>query len=65
MCWFWTQKLALHPNKPPTFLLLYAITNEKTVKLMQIGRLQSASATSPAETRSNNSGPYRSLVYLE
>ena len=24
----------LHSNKPPTFLLVYAITNEMTVKLM-------------------------------
>ena len=51
-----TQKVKLNPNKPPTFLLLYAITNEKTVKLTQIDRLLSASKTSPSETRSNNSG---------
>ena len=64
-CWFgeskvlfWTQKLTLHPNKLPTFLLLYSITNEKTVKLMPIDRLLSASKTSPAETRSSNSGRY-------
>ena len=42
----------------PNVLLLYAITNEKTVKLMQLGRLLSASKTSPAGTRSNNSGRY-------
>ena len=60
-CWFGTQKVKQHPNKPPTFLLLYAITNEKTVKLMQIDRLLFASKTSPAETRSNNSGRYTLL----
>ena len=42
MCWFWKQKVKLHPNRQPTFLLLYAITNEKTVKLMQVDRLLSA-----------------------
>ena len=35
----------------PIFLLLYAIANEKNVKLMQIDRLLSASKTNPAETR--------------
>ena len=39
-------------------LLLYVITNEKTVKLIQLDRLLSASETSPSETRSNNSGWY-------
>ena len=42
-------------------LLLYAITNEKTVKLMQVYRLLSASKNSLAETRSNNSGRYALL----
>ena len=42
-CWFVTQKVKLHPNKPPTFLLLDANTNKKTVKLMQVDRLLSAS----------------------
>ena len=37
-CWFATQKVKLHPNKPLTFLLLYALINEKTVKLMQIDK---------------------------
>ena len=37
-------------------LLLYAITNEKTVKFVQIDRLLSVSKTSPAEARYNNSG---------
>ena len=65
-CWFGTHKIKLHANKPPTFLLLYVITNEKTVKLMQPDRLISASKTSPAETRSNNSGRYTlSLIYLD
>ena len=45
--WFGTQNVKLHPNKPPTFLLLYPITNEKPVKLMQLNRLLSASKTSP------------------
>ena len=56
--WFGTQKVTLHPNKSPKLSLLYAITNEKTVKLMQVDRLLSASKTYPAETRSNNSGRY-------
>ena len=42
----WDKKVTLHPNKAPTFLLIYAITNEKTVKLMQVDRLLSASKTS-------------------
>ena len=37
------HKVTLHLNKAPTSLLLYAITNEKTVKLMQIDRLLSVS----------------------
>ena len=50
----------------PTFLLLYAITNDKTIKLMQINRLLSASKTSPAETRSNTlvGIAHLSLIYL-
>ena len=54
----WDIKVKLHRYKPPTFLLLYDITNEKTVKLMRVDRLLSASETSPGETRSDNSGPY-------
>ena len=42
----------------PTFLLLYEITNEKTLKLTQIDRLLAASKIFPEETRSNNSGRY-------
>ena len=42
-------------------LLLYAITNAKTVKLMQNNRMQAASKTFPAETHSNNSGRYTLL----
>ena len=60
-CWFRTQKVALHPNKPQTFLLLYTIINENTVKLMQIDRLLFEAKTSPTETRSNNSGRYSLL----
>ena len=59
----WDTKRTLHSNKPPTFLLLYAITNETTVKFMQLDRLLSASKTSPAETRSNNSGRYTQGIY--
>ena len=59
--WFGTQKIKLHSNKPLTFLLLYAITNEKTVKLMQNDRLLFASKTSPSETRYNNSSRYTLL----
>ena len=49
-----------------TFLLSYAITNENTVKMMQIDRMPTASKTLPADTRSNNSGRYTllSLIYL-
>ena len=54
-----TQKVKLHPNKQPTFLLLYAITDEKTIKLMQ--GLLSTSKSSPAEIRSNNSVRYTLL----
>ena len=36
--WFGTQEGTLHPNKASTFLLLYAITNEMTVKLTQLDR---------------------------
>ena len=54
--WVWTQKVIWHPNMSPTFLLLYAITNEKTLKLTQIDRMLAASKIIPAETRSNNSG---------
>ena len=48
----------------PTFLLLYTITNEKTLKLTQIDRLQAASKIFPAETRSNNSGRYTCCYVL-
>ena len=51
-----TQKVKLHSNKGPTFLLLYATTNEKTAKLMQLDRLLPAFKTSPAEMCSDNSG---------
>ena len=58
-----TLKVTLHPNKSKKFLLLYAITNEKTVKLMQVDRLLfNLSKTAPAETRSNNSGSYTLLM---
>ena len=50
------------------FLLLYAITNEKTDKLTQIDWMLAASKTYLAETRSNNSGvgiiPYLVLYTL-
>ena len=59
-----TQKVKLHPNKPPPFLLLCAITNEKTVKLMQRDRLLFASKTWPAETSSNNSRRYTLLSHI-
>ena len=49
-----------------TFLLLYAITDEKIVKLKQIDRKPATSKTYPAETRFNNSGRsiLLSLIYL-
>ena len=34
--WFWTHSLTWHPNMAQTFLLLDAITDEKTVKLIQL-----------------------------
>ena len=51
----------------PTFVLLYTIANEKTVKLTQIDRILASFETFPAETRSNNSGRYTllSLIYLD
>ena len=57
----WNTKVTLYPNKPPTFLILSAITNEKTIKLIQVDGLLFASKTSPTKTRSNNYGRY---VYL-
>ena len=56
-----TQKVTLHPNKAQTFSSLYAITNKKSVKLVQIERLLPSSKTSPAETRSNKSCRYTIL----
>ena len=40
------------------FLLLYAVTNEKTLKLTQIDRLLAASNIFPAETRYIYQGIY-------
>ena len=37
--------MGCHPNMAPTFLLLYAITNEMTVKLTQIDRVLAALKT--------------------
>ena len=50
----------------PPFLLLYTITNKKTVKLMQVDRLLSASKTSPAEHIPITLVriPYSRLIYL-
>ena len=61
---FGTQKVILHPNKPPTLLLLYAITNENIVKSMQVDGLLSASKTS-AETSSNNSVRHTLLSLID
>ena len=44
--WIWTQDVTWHPNIAHIFLLLYAITNEKTVKLIQIDTMPAASALS-------------------
>ena len=41
------QKVIWHPNMAPSFLLLQVITNEKSLKFTQIGRLLSASRASP------------------
>ena len=40
------QKVIWHPNMAPSFLLLHVITNEKSLKSTQIGRLLSASRAS-------------------
>ena len=42
-----TQKVIWHLNMAPSFLWLHIITNEKTLKFTQIGRLLSASRASP------------------
>ena len=41
------QKVIWHPNMAPSFLLLHVITNKKSLKFTQIGRLLSASRASP------------------
>ena len=41
------QKVIWHPNMAPSFLLLHVITNEKSLKFTEIGRLLSASRASP------------------
>ena len=47
------------------FLVLNAITNEKTLELTQIDRLLAASKVFPAETHSNNSCRYTCCyIYL-
>ena len=56
-----TKSNIIHSNKAPTFLLLYAIKKEKTIKLMQIDWLLFAYKTSPAETLSNDCGWYTLL----
>ena len=58
-----TQKMIWHPNIAPSFLLLYVITDKKTLKLTKIDRLLAASKIFPAQTRSNNSGRYL-LIYI-
>ena len=40
------QKVIWHPNMAPSVLLLHVITNEKSLKFTQIGRLLSASRAS-------------------
>ena len=51
----------------PTFLLLYAITNYKTVKLTQIDRIPAASCASPQNHVPITliGIPYISLIYLD
>ena len=59
------QKVIWHPNMAPSFLLLHIITNEKSLKFTQIGRLLRLPRF-PAETRSNNSGRYTCwYIYLD
>ena len=41
------QKVIWHPNMAPSFLLFHVITNQKSLKFTQIGRLLSASRASP------------------
>ena len=64
MCCFWTQEVTWHPNIAQTFLLSYAITNEKTAKLIQVDTMPAASRTHAAETRSNDSGEYILLSHI-
>ena len=49
-----------------TFLLLYAITNEKTVKLTQVDRIPAASCASPHKHVPITlvGVPYLSLIHL-
>ena len=62
-----SKEVTLYQNMAQTFLLLYAITNEKTVRLMQIGMMPAAFKTYRPETLPNNSDRYTllSLIYLE
>ena len=46
------------------FLLLYVITNEKTLKLTQIDGLLAASKIFPTKTLSNNSDRYTHALYI-
>ena len=50
----------------PTFILLYAVTNEKTVKLLQMDWMTAESKNDLPKTCSNNSDRYtlHSLLYL-
>ena len=65
-CWLGTQEVTRHRNMAQIILLLYAITNEKTVKLMQIDRLRSASKTIQQKLVPITMVgiPYFSLVFL-
>ena len=64
-CWFWTQGVTCYPNMAHTFLLLNTITNDNTVKLIQIDTMSPDSA----HVGSNNScehsliGLYTSTAY--
>ena len=59
---FRIQDVTQYPNKAHIFKILYYTSLQmRTVKLMQVDRFLSAFTTSPAETRSINSGRYTLL----
>lgn len=56
LMWFWTLGETLHPNVAHIFLLLDAVTNEKTLKCMQLDNYQHYMSPHPAPASSSNCG---------